>query len=227
MSVMSTLELDPAVRERYPGFLAGYVLISGVTVEPEVEPLNARIAEVVSELQSKHQGAEISAIPEIQAYRTFFKQIGRDPSSYRPAPEYLLRRALEGKFPRINNVVDSCLLASVESMISGGVYDVQRLKGRVRTTLAGPDEKPFDLIDGRKLAPLPGEVILRDEQRIVSAYTIGDSKVPKITFGTSTVLVVFWNAPGIPRENMERAIERISLYGRKYCGGHVDEHQIL
>jgi len=221
------VELDSIVREKYPGFLVGYVLVSGVTVEQEVDSLAERKNQVVSDLKLKYQNMQITDVSEVQAYRNVFRQMGRDPSSFRPAPEYLLRRALDGNFPKVNNLVDSCLLASVEHMVSGGVYDVQKLKGTVKTTLAGAEEKPFELIDGRKLAPLPDEIVLRDDQRIVSAYTLGDSKVPKVTYGTSTVLVVLWNAPGIPKENMERAIESVGLYTRKFCGGHVDEKKIL
>jgi DNA/RNA-binding domain of Phe-tRNA-synthetase-like protein len=221
------MKLDPAVSERYPGFIAGYVRVSGVTIEKEVEPLTKCRIRILSEIKSKYQGVQITSIPEVQVYRSFFKLMGRDPSSFHPPPEYLLRSALKDKFPSINNLVDSCLLASLQSMVSGGVYDVQKLKGEVRTTLATGDEKPFELIDGRRLAPLLGEVILRDDQRIVSAYTLGDSKVPKITYSTSTALVILWNAPGIPRERVEQAVENVSLYARKYCGGHVDEKRIL
>jgi DNA/RNA-binding domain of Phe-tRNA-synthetase-like protein len=153
--------------------------------------------------------------------------MGSDPSSFRPAPEYLLRRALGDRFPAINNLVDSCLLASVEHFVSGGVYDVLKLKGDARTTLAGEGEKPFELIDGRKLAPRQGEVILRDDQKIISAYTLGDSKLAKITHETSTALVVLWNAPGVPRENVEATIESVSTYTRKYCGGHMERSGIL
>jgi DNA/RNA-binding domain of Phe-tRNA-synthetase-like protein len=203
------------------------VLITGVTVEPEVDALNSRIAEVASEIRSKHREADLSNIPEIQAYRSFFGQLGRDPFAHHPALERLLRRVLESEFPRVNNVVDSCSLASLETMTLGDVYDVRNLKGRVKVALAGPGEKPLEFAGGESLAPLPGEVVLCDEQRVLAAYTLGASKVPKVTFATSAVLAVFWNAPGIPRERVENAVGRMALYGRKYCGGHVDEQGVL
>lgn len=221
------MKLDPIVREKYPDFLAGYVSISGVTVEPTVEGLVDRKQQVFSELKAKYAHQQLNDIPEISAYRNFFKTMGADPSSFLPGLEYLLKRALDERFPTINNLVDSCLLASLENFISGGVYDVQKFKGEVMTTLAGEGEKPFELIDGRKLAPKPNEVVLREDQKIISAYTLGDSKVAKISFGTSGALVVFWNAPGIGRERMEAAIKSVGNYARRYCGGHVDASEIL
>jgi hypothetical protein len=39
--------------------------------------------------------------------------------------------------------------------------------------------------------------------------------------------VVLWDAPGIPKESMEAAIETVGTYARKYCGGHVERSEIL
>jgi DNA/RNA-binding domain of Phe-tRNA-synthetase-like protein len=221
------MKLDPIVREKYPDFIAGYVLVSGVTIEAAVEGLVDRKREVFSELKARHGGTQVTEIPEIAAYRNFFRTLGADPASYRPANEYLLRRVLDDKFPSVNNVVDCCLLASVEHYVSGGVYDVLKVKGEAKTTLAGPTESPFELIDGRKLAPKPNEIILRDDQKIISSYMLGDSKLAKISHETSTALVTLWNAPGIPKERMDAAVKAVSTYTRRYCGGHVDQATVL
>ncbi len=221
------MKLDPVVREKYPDFVAGYLAVSGITIEQTVDGLEERKREVFNELKSKYAEKQLTEIPEIEAYRKFFKSMGADPSSYRPITEYLLRRALDDRFPNINNLVDSCLLSSVEHFISGGVYDVLKLKGDVRTTLAKVGENTFELIDGRKVAPKPDEIILKDDQKVLSAYTLGDAKLAKVTVGTSTVLIVLWNAPGISKEKMEAALKSVGTCARKFCGGHVDQSEIL
>ncbi len=222
-----TMKLDPAVREKYPEFLVGYLTVSGLTIEQTVDGLEERKREVFQELKSKYSEKQTTEIPEIGVYRKFSKLMGADPSSYRPITEYLLRRALDDRFPNINNVVDSCLLASVEHFVSGGVYDVLKLKGDTRTTLAKVGENQFELIDGRKIAPKPDEIVLRDDQKVLSAYTLGDAKIAKVNIGTSTALVVLWNAPGIQRDRMEAATKSVGTYLRKFCGGHVDQSEIL
>lgn len=220
------MKLDPAVREKYPGFIAGYVMASGVTVEPTVEKLEERKSQVLGELKTKLSGVDLAELPEIKAYRDFFSAMGVDPSSHRPAPEYLLRRALDGRFPSVNNVVDSCLLATVEHMVSAGVYDLEKVRGELRTTLA-TDATPFELIDGRKVSPRPGEIILRDDQRVLSAYTAGDAKATMVTYKTSRIAIVVWNAPGISRERVEAAVNSLAVYARKYCGGYVEHVEVL
>ncbi|MEM2890507.1 MAG: phenylalanine--tRNA ligase beta subunit-related protein [Candidatus Hadarchaeum sp.] len=220
------MKLDPVVREKYPGFVAGYVMASGVTVEPTVEKLEERKQQVLSELKAKLGTVDLAELPEIKAHRDFFSAMGVDPSSHRPAPEYLLRRALDNRFPSVNNVVDSCLLATVEHMVSVSVHDLEKVKGELRTTLA-TDTVPFELIDGRKVSPRPGEVILRDDQRVLSAYTAGDAKAAMITYKTSRIAIVVWNAPGIPRDRVEAAVNSLAVYARRYCGGYVEHVEVL
>lgn len=220
------MKLDPKVREKYPDFIAGYVLVSGITVEPTVEGLIEKKRQVFSDLKARYGAINVLDLPEVKAYRAFFKAMGADPSSYRPAPEYLLRRALDDRFPAINNIVDSCLLATVEHWVAAGVYDMEKIKGEARTALAEKTDQ-FELIDGRKLSPKLGEIILRDDQRVLAAYTIGDAKAAMVTQKTSNVLIVVWNAPGIPRDRVEAAVNSLAAYARKYCGGHVERSEVL
>ena len=220
------MKLDPKVKEKYPDFIAAYALVSGVTIEPTIEGLVERKREVFSDLKARYGTLNVLDIAEVKAYRAFFKAMNADPSSYRPAPEYLLRRALDDRFPAINNVVDACLLATVEHWVAVGVYDADKTKGQVVTTLAAGTE-PFELIDGRKLSPKPDEIILRDDEKPLAAYTLGDAKSAMVTQKTSNALIVLWNAPGITRERVEAALNAATTYARKYCGGHVERSELL
>ncbi|HID60595.1 MAG TPA: hypothetical protein EYP46_01900 [Hadesarchaea archaeon] len=220
------MKLDPKVREKYPSFIAGYALVSGVTIEPTVEGLIERKRQTFSDLKVRYGSTDVLDLPETKAYRSFFKAMGADPSSYRPAPEYLLRRALDDRFPSINNLVDSCLLATVENWVSTGVYDAERIKGDAKTTLTTETE-PFELIDGRKLTPKPDEIILRDDQKVLAAYTLGDAKATMITQKTSNALIVLWNSPGIERDRVEATLSSVTTYARRYCGGHLEKSEIL
>ena len=220
------MKLDLRVREKYPDFIAGYVLVSGVTMEPTVEGLVERKREVFSDLKARYGALNVLDLAEVKAYRAFFNAMGADPSSYRPASEYLLRRALDDRFPTINNLVDVCLLATIEHWMAAGVYDAEKIRGDALTTLTVETE-PFELIDGRKLSPKPDEIILRDDQKLLAAYTLGDAKGAMVSQKTSNALIVLWNAPGIGREQVEAAVNALATYTRKYCGGHVERSEIL
>ncbi|MEM2878842.1 MAG: phenylalanine--tRNA ligase beta subunit-related protein [Candidatus Hadarchaeales archaeon] len=220
------MKLDQKVRERYPEFAAGYAIVSGVTIEQAVEGLIERKEKVFSELKSKYASAEPSSIPEVLAYRNFFKQMGADPSSYRPAPEYLLRRMLEDRFPAINNLVDSCLLATLENWIPVGVYDMEKVKGDPVTTLSAGGES-FQLISGKNVTTKANEIVLRDGQKLMAAYTLGDAKATMVTIKTSNALIVAWNAPGVDGQRLSSALNAAATYARRYCGGHVEKIEVL
>lgn len=220
------MRVDQKVREKYPDFSAGYVHVTGVTIEPAVEGLNERKREVLANLREKYGAINVLEVPEVKAYRSFFKAMGADPSRYRPAPEYLLRRALDDRFPTINNLVDSCMLVTVEHWVAAGVYDMDKIKGEAVTTLQ-TEIKSFKLIDGRELSPKIGEIVLRDDEKVLAAYTLGDARAAMVTEKTSNALIVVWGAPGIGRERVEAALISASTYARKYCGGHVERSEVL
>ena len=220
------MKLDPKVKEKYPDFIAAYALVSGLTIEPTIEGLIERKREVFSDLKASYGTKNVLDLAEVKAYRSFFKVMGADPSSYRPAPEYLLRRALDDRFPAVNNLVDACLLATLEHWVMVGSYDADKAKGQVVTTLA-TETKPFELINGRKISTKPDEIILRDDEKLLAAYTLGDAKAAMVTQKTSNALIVIWNAPGITRERVEAALNAIATYARRYCGGHVERSGLL
>jgi len=220
------MKLDPSVRERYPDFIVAYALVSGITIEPTVEGLVERKRQVFSDLKARYGAVPVLDIPEVKAYRGLFKAMGADPSSYRPAPEYLLRRALDDRFPAVNNLVDSCLLATVEHWAVIGAYDADKVKGQAITTLAKETE-PFELIDGRRLSPRLDEIVLRDDEKILAAYTLGDAKAAMVAQKTTNALIVLWNAPGVGRDRVEAGLAAVTKYARSYCGGHVERSEIL
>ncbi len=220
------MKLDPKVREKYPDFMAGYVRVSGLTIEPAVGGLVERKREIFDDIKARYGTINVMDLAEVKAYRDFFKSMGADTSSYLPTPEYMLRRALDDRFPTINNLVDSCLLATIEHWSSVGVYDLEKIKGESKTMLA-EEIQPFELIDGRKLAPKPSEINLRDDQKVLSAYTLGDAKAAMVTEKTSNALMVIWNAPGLDRERVEASVNTLAVYARRYCGGHVERSEVL
>ncbi len=220
------MKLDPAIRDRYPGIVVGYAIVRGVNIKPEVDELNALRRQVVNELKKQYSQAVITAIPEVVAYRSLFKSMGVDPSRYRPPAEYLLRRALQDRFPKINNVVDPCLIATVKTWIVTGAYDLDKTKGEVRVEIQSKVES-FELIDGRIVTPSIGELVLRDDEKLVSSFCLGDAKEVMITPATKNVLVVAWNAPGVDGSRTEEALKLAAEYVTKFSGGSVEELKLL
>src|SRR6202035_5504259 len=70
--------------------------------------------------------------PQVEAARTAYRALGKDPARYRGSAEALLRRVVGGKgLPQINAVVDVINLVSVESRLSIGLYDLVHVEGDI------------------------------------------------------------------------------------------------
>jgi len=158
-----------------------------------------------------------SEIPGLAEARTLYKSFGMDPSRHRPSSEALLRRVLKGRdLYHINNVVDTCNLASLQFMLPLGMYDLPLIQGDVtlRTGLEG-EEYP-----GIRKGPvhLCGRLGLFDDQGPFGSPT---SDSPRTCTGesTTTILAVIMATGGYARPRMaDNAILLSDLFTR-YCGG--------
>ena len=78
----------------------------------------------------------------IKTTRLAYKKIGKDPSRYRVSSEALIRRILQGKgLYKINNVVDTNNLISIETGYSVGSYDMKNIKGDIIFRIGKEGEK--------------------------------------------------------------------------------------
>ena len=84
--------------------------------------------------------------PVVRAYRDFYWRIGIDPTKVRPASEALARRFISsGSLPRINNVVDAGNLASLETLVRIGLYDLGRVRGEMVLRFSQEGESLVDI----------------------------------------------------------------------------------
>jgi DNA/RNA-binding domain of Phe-tRNA-synthetase-like protein len=220
------MRLDSSVKNKYPELTIGYAVARNVKVERIVSELEEEKRRVIDEVRGEYASAPMLEISEIKQYREFYKSLNVDPTKIRPASEYLLRKVLAGKFLTINNLVDSCLLASVKHWAIVSVYDLDKTKGTTTVTLAKGTE-PLQLIDGRNVTPAVEEVLLRDDEKILTAYTLGDARATMVTPQTKNVLIVAWNAPGISRQRVEDALNATIDYAKRFCQATVEKSEIL
>ncbi len=220
------MRLNPSVKEKYPELAIGYAIARDVKVEKVKKGLEDEKKVVTKEIQVKYGSTSILEIPDVKAYRDFYKMLGVDPTKVRPPIEYLLRKALSGSFLSINTLVDSGLLASVKHSAIVSVYDLDKTKGDLTVDLAKGGES-LQLIDGRTVTPARGEVLLRDGEKILTAYALGDAKAAMVTVQTKNVLLIAWNAPGIGREPVEASLNTAIEYVKEFCQGTVEKKEIL
>lgn len=127
--------------------------------------------------------------PVVRALRDFYWRLGIDPTKVRPSSEALARRFLMGKMPRINNVVDAGNLASIETLVPIGIYDLAMVKGGLVLRRAISNEEFIDITG--KASRLTGkEIVLADEQGVIHVFPHRDALRTSVKDDTSRILVV-------------------------------------
>jgi len=110
-------------------FLGGVVVARGVTVGPAPAGLAGRMDELVARRAGE---GEFPAAAVKEGVRAMLRRGGFKPSGRnKPASEYLAQAAREGRFPRINNLVDVNNLLSLESGLPISLLDLEAVGEQV------------------------------------------------------------------------------------------------
>jgi len=201
---MISVSLDPELQARCPRVALGCVSAEVETqaTSPGVEQELRACEEKILKLPEPKAVLESAAI---EATRKSYKALGKDPARYRGSAEALLRRILAGKgLPRINNVVDVINVASVESRLPIGLYDLQHIQGGIvfRAGRAGETYKGIGKYD----LNLEGLPIFCDALGPHGSPT-SDSERTMVTETTTRVLGIVVSFGG--SQALAQAVERL------------------
>lgn len=124
-----------------------------------------------------------SELPEIQAWRRAFAQLGLKPTQYRCASESLLRRfRKEGRLPALHPLVDLCNAVSLAFAVPVAVLDVAQITGPLKVRYATGTETYLTFASETE-HPAEGEVIFADQAGHAHArrWTNRQSGGPQLT----------------------------------------------
>ena len=131
-------------------------------------------------------------LPEVQAWRRAFSQMGLKPTQYRSAAEALLRRfRKEDTLPTLHPLVDLCNAVSLAFALPVAAIDLDQVAAGIEVRRAEGDERSL-AFDGVVEHPEPGEVIFADAARQVHArrWTFRQSRRSTVSAATRRALVV-------------------------------------
>ena len=100
----------------------------GVTAEGQSPELEADLDELMRRLRGSYD-EPAQAVDLFKPARELYRALGLDPTKTRPSSEALVRRVVKGKgIYRINRVVDTCNLCSMDIALSIGLYDTSEVQ---------------------------------------------------------------------------------------------------
>jgi len=185
-----------------------------VKVLPSSAELVTRIDETCNHLKGQLLIEEVSKIDIIADTKIAYRQLGKDPSRYRPSAEALTRRVVQGKgLYRVSNIVDALNMISIKHGFSIGGYDLDKIFGKIVLSIGRLDE-PYEAI-GRGVLNIKDLPVLRDLRGAFGSPT-SDSLRTMLKDGTMGFLMVFFDFSG--SEKLENALCDTKNMYREYCG---------
>jgi len=195
--------------------------ISATGTSPELEHDLAALCERVrATFAEPAQAVELFG-PTRQLYRA----IGLDPTKTRPSSEALIRRVILGKgLYRINRVVDTCNLCSIDFALSIGLYDTDAVQW------------PADLRQGQ-----PGEGyqgLGKDHVNVSGRWTLADREGPfgnpssdsfrtRIRETTTRATFVIFAPASYDLRRLQTELKEASTRMARYAGGQTTLEEIL
>lgn len=177
---------------------------------------------IMPRIQEKFTFESLTEQINIKASREAYKILGKEPSRYRVSGEALVRRILQGKgLYKINNVVDTNNLISIETGYSVGSYDLANLKGDIIFRI-GKEGEEYQGI---------GKEVINIEKLPVFADSLGaygsptsDSTRAMISEKSKDILTVLISFNGT--EGLEQSMAIAQKYLVKYADAE-DVHGVI
>ncbi|ASJ52178.1 hypothetical protein BP422_00665 [Brevibacillus formosus] len=219
------VQLDSSVSERLPQFSFGILQYSNASVSDSPKMLQGRINYYVESLRLDHDTANLTEIEGIREWRACFKQVGIDPSRYRPSSEALLRRLLQGNpFFWINSAVDVNNFFSVLHALPFGIYDVNHLTGDITCRLGHPADA-YEGLNGREVN-MEGKLLLADANGAFGSPIV-DSKRSCVTEKSSTLLQVIFFHEKMEQSKKEEIVGSVGRMFTEINGGELTHSSIV
>ena len=217
-------QIDQKIFETFPGLNIGVVVVKGINNSvPTSDAILGQLQMKQTAIRSQYQVETFSQQPKIDIWHKAYAKFGGKPKENRSSVENLHRMILRGITLRsINPIVDIYNLISISHMLPCGGEDLDKLKGDLLLTFAGPDEVPVHLL-GEKEArpPHEGEVIYKDAtSTICRRWNWREADRTKLTTETKNCILVIEGLPPVTKAEIEAATNELGEQVKKICGGN-------
>ncbi len=199
------IHLEPTLADRVA---LGVVRAEEVVVRREAADVWAETDRVAAEYRRRLAGKAPGEIAELQPARELYRRTGEDPTKLRPSSEALLRRVLRGEsLYRINALVDTCNLCSLEFLLPVGLYDLDQVVGEVTARLGIAGEAYESL--GKGVYSVEGRLALFDASGPFGSPT-NDSRRTAISVATRRCLLVVFVPALYPATRLKAHADHVS-----------------
>jgi DNA/RNA-binding domain of Phe-tRNA-synthetase-like protein len=219
--------MDIEIRLGDEDFMAGIMIARGVRVEPTPPELASQLDALIAK-----RATEEFPPPHVkEAVRDMLRKGGFKPSGRnKPSSEYLAQAAREGRFPRINNLVDVNNLLSLQSGLPMSLLDATAVGDRIEMRYGSEGEKYVFNPAGQEI-DLKGLICVcrkDDSGSVPLGNAIKDSMTGKLKDSTRDVMgIVYATRGAIDPSGLDELVGEFGELLTRFGGAESIEQSVL
>lgn len=198
-------------KKAFPGAHVGVLSMSGV-FNPDHHPaLDDVKRKLEDNLRAKfNDPAQIKALHQIKAYTAYYKRFKKTYHVQHQLDSIVFR----GKsIPKVAALVEAMFIAELKNMLLTAGHDRDSIQGRITLYVSKGTER-YIRINGQEQELKAGDMMIADEQSVISDVIYGPDRRTMITPQTRNVLFTVYGAPGIGELEMRNHLEDIAAHVR-------------
>ena len=203
------------------GIKVAGVVVGGMKNERENSDFNFFRQKLFEDLRINYPTNIIEEDPIIKGFRILHNRIGRSNKKYISSIESLIGILLRnGKFPSINLIVDIYNCISLETRLSLGAHDLEKVHGNIALRMANGDENFHQLGKSKSNKVNPGEYCYIDvNNEVICRMECHQSEKTKIELGTKNCIFIVQGNENASKEYTLSTTYKLLDLLKKYCGG--------
>src|SRR5512147_2354293 len=194
-------EVTPAWKSTYPNAYAGVLAMRAVSNparHPDLENQKAALEEQLRVQFSGQDRAAIASHPVLRAYAEYYRQFKK---TYHIQLQ-LESIVLKGKsIPSVAALVEAMFMAEMQDFLLTAGHDLDVLHLPLRLDVATGSEQ-YTLLRGDEQVLKPGDMLISDQEGVISSIIYGPDRRTQITPATQNVIFTVYAPSGIDEQQV-------------------------
>lgn len=221
------ISIHENIKQVMPDCRLGYVVMNDINVRgtpPALLQEFSLLQEQVAKAYNMDILSAMSPMSPVMAMRSLAKKPEFDSSRYRPEAETLVRRVLKNReLYYVNSAVDVINYCSIKYLVPFGLYDLDKIDGKVEYTLA--EDGMYVNIAGHAFST--GAKPFLADKIGVFGNPHSDSQRTAVTLATRNILSVVYADNEIENDFFIDILDFTAQMMVRYNGGTVREKNIV
>jgi DNA/RNA-binding domain of Phe-tRNA-synthetase-like protein len=220
-------EVTSSWKSAFPDACVGVLALKHASNPARHPELERRKAEVEEHLRSQFSGLDRAALaghPILQAYSQYYKRFKK---TYHVQLQ-VESIAWKGKsIPGMPALVESMFMAEMKNLLLTAGHDLDTLSLPLVLDVSTGTER-YTLMRGDEQMLKPGDMMIRDQNGVISSIIYGPDQKSQITPGTRNAVFTVYAPAGIGEQAVRRHLMDIQEYTQAFSpGAHVELLQVM